>query len=98
MDTKATEKILYLLQYLDWCINNLVYNVLDDSEEDPHYSAVTATNLIKCFIDTMETFEQPINFHNVEEYLAYQSFTPEEIALFEQKRSSESACYIGKQY
>lgn len=98
MNAQATEKCLYLLQYLDCCINDLVCDVLDDSEEDPHYSAVTATNLIKCYIDTMEALGQPINFHNVKDYLLLNCHTPEEIQLFEEKRASESKYYIGKQY
>ena len=45
------EKKQYILRHLDHYIDELVWNVLGNDPEDPHYSAVTATNCIKCYIE-----------------------------------------------
>ena len=98
MKNVPMEKLTYLLQHLEGYIENVVYEILADSEEDPQYSAVTATNLIKCHIEVEEALDRQLPYHNVEEYLRFQCLTEEEIQVFEKKRQQESAYYIGKQY
>lgn len=56
------EKLMFLLQHLEGYIENAVYEVLVDSEEYPQYSAVTATNLIKCHIEVEEALKFPFSF------------------------------------
>lgn len=92
------EKLMFLLQHLEGYIEDAVYEVLADSEEDPQYSAVTATNLIKCHIEVEEALGHELHYHNVEEYLRFHCLTEEEMQMFEEKRQHESAYYIGKQY
>lgn len=92
------EKLTYLLNHLDGYIEDLIYAVLEDSEEDPQYSTVTAANLIKCYIEVEEALGHPLPYNSVEEYLRFNGHTSEEVELFEQKRLHESAYYIGKQY
>ena len=50
MDEKIKKELLYLIEYSMYYTDELISSVLEDSEEDPHYSAVTASNLIKCYI------------------------------------------------
>lgn len=92
------EKLTYLLQHLEGYIENVVYEVLADSEEDPQYSAVTTTNLIKCHIEVEEALGHQLPYHSVEEYLRFNCFTSEEVEAFEQKRQHEAVYYRGKQY
>ena len=98
MKNVPMEKLTYLLQHLEGYIENMVYAVLADSEEDPQYSAVTATNLIKCHIEVEEALGRQLPYHNVEEYLRCSWLTEEEMQVFEKKRQHESAYYHGKQY
>ena len=98
MKNVPMEKLTYLLQHLEGYIENVVYEVLADSEEDPQYSAVTATNLIKCHIEVEEALGHQLPYHNVEEYLRFNCLTEEEMQVFEKKRQHESAYYHGKQY
>ncbi len=98
MKNVPMEKLTYLLQHLEGYIENTIYEVLADSEEDPQYSAVTATNLIKCHIEVEEALGHQLPYRSVEEYLRFNCFTSEEVEIFEQKRKHESAYYIGKQY
>lgn len=71
MDFKNKEQLFYLLGFMDDYIEDLVYNVMNDSENDPHYSGVTASNLIKCYINVMTEFGNPPPFSNVKEYFIY---------------------------
>lgn len=97
MDSDTKEKLLYLLRFTDDYIENLVYDVLDDSEEDPHYSAVTATNLIKCYIDVMEHFDIELPYKDVDDYLKDNCcLSSEEHKKFTQFTEKEKTYYIGK--
>lgn len=94
-----TEKLEYLLNAVrdDLCCN-FIYDVLNDSEEDPHYSAVTATNRIKCYIDVMNSIGKELPYNDVKGFFNYYSFTEEEYQKFESSRKKESEYYTGKQF
>ena len=98
MKTDIREKLQYLLRFMDLYMERSINDVLCDSLEDPQYSAVTTSNLIKCYIDVMQALGESINYHSVDEYMSQNMFTSEEIQLFNAKRNSESEYYIGKQY
>ena len=92
------EKLLYLLNYMEYPIDLLVDNVINDSEEDPEYSAVTATNLIKSYIQVTKELEVFKPYKSVKEYILNDGYTFEEYELYEKKRKNESANYIGIQF
>lgn len=92
------EKLKYLLNDIEEHIVTLIENVLSDSEEDPHFSAVTVCNRIKCYIQVMNDLKEELPYKTVEEFLRFNAFTEDECVLFEKKRKSESIYYIGKQY
>ena len=96
--SKHKEELHYLLYHLDSFIEDEVYQVLDDSKEDPHHSAVTLFNLIKCFLVVEQDLGVQMEYHNAEEYLHFKCFTEDEIQTLENKRLHESKYYIGKQY
>ena len=98
MQTTTVEKITYLLDYLDFYMVSAVQDVLNDSIDNPKHSAVTTTNLIKCYIDVKKALDQEISFSSVSEYLQFNCFTHSEIFEFEQRRLLEANYYIGKQY
>ncbi len=79
-------------------IELLIENVLEDSEEDPHYSAVTATNLVKCYIEIMEELGEELPYSDVEGFIRNIGFSEQEYLLFEKKRRKESEYYCGVQY
>lgn len=98
MDGMDKEKLVYLLNYLEWCIEQSVYDVLSDGVDCPEHSAVTTQNLIKCYINIASSLEMPIAYRNVEEFLKEKCFTSQEIEHFEECRAKEAVYYIGKQY
>lgn len=99
MDSDAKEKLLYLLRFTDYYIENLVYDVLDDSEEDPHYSAVTATNLIRCYIDVMGCFDSELPYKDVDDYLKDNCcLSSKELKKFKASMEKEKTYYVGKIY
>ncbi len=98
MDSNTYEKLLYLLNHMDGFIEQLVYDVLTDSQTDPHYSAVTATNLIKCYIQVMNRLNKEIPYTDIRSYFKYNLLTDDEYEFFEKSRRKESKYYVGKQY
>lgn len=98
MSDTLIEKAKYLLMFLDWYIEHDIYGVLENSEEDPHHSAVTTVNLIKCYIDVSQALNQPLPYNSVEDFLRFKCFSEEEIREFECRRQREAVHYTGKQY
>ena len=95
---QTVEKLMYLLDHLDSFIEQTIYNVLSDSNEDPQFSSVTTNNLIKNYIDIMLVLDQRLDYCDVEGYLKSKCFSSEEIAAFMQKKDIEAQYYVGKQY
>lgn len=56
------EKLKYLLNDMDVNIGELIDNVLNDSETDPHYSAVFTANKIKCYIQIMNELGEKLPY------------------------------------
>ena len=92
------EKLKYLLNNYDSIIGELIDKVLSDSEEDPHYSAVAATNKIKCYIQIMNELGQDLPYSNVEEFFEINAYTKKEYRLFEKSRKKEAQYYRDVQY
>ena len=90
------ERLLYLLDHLDTFIEEEVYQVLSDSTEDPHHSAVTLCNLITSYLFVMKSLSNELASQNITEYLLEKCFTAEEIKLIQDKKAIESMYYIGE--
>lgn len=96
--TLNIESFKLLLNFIEYNIKLLVDNVLNDSETDPHYSAVAATNRIKCYVQIMSELGEPIPYNNVREFFEFHSYSFEEYNKFEESRQIESQYYRGIQY
>lgn len=92
------EKLKYIIMYCRGDFEIMIERVLEDTEDDPQYSAVTTTNLIKCYIEIMVELGEKLPYANVEEFFDLNGFSKEELLLFEKKRKIESEYYIGVQY
>lgn len=94
-DIPLNEKLLYLMYHTEFDIECLIYNVLEDSETDTHYSAVTAANMIYCYIDVMESLDKSVGYNDHIGFLDAMMLTDEEKDLFESKRKKELEYYVG---
>lgn len=94
-NTMDQKKLLYLMNHLDSFIEDYVYDVLADSEEDPQYSAVTASNLINAYRDVMAQLGHPTAYSDLRSYFAENLLSEAEYAVFCQKIASEKEYYIG---
>lgn len=92
------EKLKYLLSDTENEICRLIDNCLEDSESDPHCSAVTAVNYIKCYIDISRELGKTLPYNTVEEFFNFNAYTEDEYNSFEEKRQRESVYYQGVQY
>ena len=47
------DKLLYILDFFDVYLMQFIQEILMDSKEDPHFSAVAANNMILCYLEIM---------------------------------------------
>ena len=74
-------------------------DVMNDSEEDPEYSAVTLNNLIICYIRCQKALDASFPIYTVRDYFLSTAFyTEADYISFEEKRKKERAYYIGEQF
>jgi hypothetical protein len=92
------EKLKYLLNDMDLRIGELIDNVLNDSDSDPHFSAVAAVNKIKCYIQIMNDLGEKLPYDTVEEFFEFNAYTKDEYRRFEELRQKESQHYRDVQY
>ena len=81
----------------DWICQE-IDNVLKDSPIDPHHSAITASNLIKCYIEISEQLGKKLPYHDVQSFFARNAYTGSEWESFEKRIEIESRYYRGIQY
>ena len=92
------EKLKYLLNDMDLRIGELIDNVLNASDSDPHFSAVAAVNKIKCYIQIMNDLGEKLPYDTVEEFFEFNAYTKDEYRRFEELRQKESQYYRDVQY
>lgn len=92
------EKLLYLLMFTDDYMEEFADDVMNDSEEDPHFSAVTLANMIKCYVDVMNELGVSLPYNDVESFFKENLYSDEEYKFFKEKRKKEAEYYIGRQY
>ena len=92
------DKLLYLFTFIEDYIEKNIYGVLNDSKVDPHFSAVTTTNIIKCYIDIQTQIGNKPPYIDVKSYFKHIGFSPEEFESFEKSRKNEAEYYCGIQY
>lgn len=92
------EKLSFLLTFIDDYLDELIDKIFSDSKTDPHYSAVTASNIIKCYIDINKSLGKSLPYDDVKSYFKFNAYTEKEYILFENIRKNEAHHFIGKQY
>ena len=92
------EMYLYIADDIGYQIFVLIHQVLEDSETDPHYSAVTALNLFKCYNQILEDFDKSSCFENIKDFMLQNRFEEGDYEKFEILRKKESEYYKGPQF
>jgi len=93
------ENLDRILDFFDWELYQQILKVLEDSEKDPHYSAVNARNKIMWLIRIKKDLKEPLPYDDCKGYFSNNVFLePEDYELFEKKRKRESEYYIGEQF
>lgn len=91
-------KELFWINHIESDICIFIHNVLNDSETDPHYSAVYASNIIKCIIHLTEELGRARSYSNIKGFFEHNGFTRDEYEAFEENRKKEAVYYRGIQY
>lgn len=97
-ETFEQNKELFWINHIESDICGFIRNVLNDSETDPHFSAVYASNIIKCIIHLMKELGRSLPYSNIKSFFEHNGFTQAEYEAFEENRKKESVYYRGIQY
>ncbi len=92
------DKLQYLFKFIDEYLCDSIDEVLHDSRDDPHFSAVAVSNMIKCYIYIEKQMGENLPFDDVKSYFDYNVYTEAEYQIFEESRSKESQYYKDIQY
>lgn len=97
MDFNCDEKLNYILEFVDDSVTQFIDEVLDDSEINPEFSAVTLNNTIICYIHFLKSikYNSP---QSIYEFFLSHGYSEKDFENFKQKRKKESVYYNGKQY
>ena len=90
------EKLEYLLSFSESDIEQLVYDVLDNSKDDPHYSAVTANNRLVCYIEVMNSLGTELPYSNMKSFFEHLLLTKEDYDNYKRQYDEEKKIYIGR--
>lgn len=88
--------IMYLLRHMETTIEQSVYSVLNDSESDPQFSAVTTANLINCYICVMQNMQIELPYHDVFSFFQCNMISEQDYEVFIKKYNCEKTYYVGK--
>lgn len=94
----SEEKLKYLFRFIDEFIYDSIDEVLNDSQTDPHYSAVVVSNIIKCYIDLEKELGTQLPYIDVETFFEFNGYSKQEYKKFEKSRQKESKYYKDIQY
>lgn len=97
MSFEKDDKTEYLLNFLDYSIGQYIDDVMEDSKEDPEFSAVTLNNLILCYIHFLNKIEKD-SVQTVREMFELHGYAEYEFLNFEEKRKKEAEYYNGVQF
>lgn len=92
------EKLQYIWAFMEDWICQAIDDVLNDSAIDPHHSAVSTSNLIKCFIEISEQLGRKLPYSDARSFFSHNAYTSDEWDAFEKHRAIESTYYRGVQY
>ena len=88
----------FILNYTEGEICREILCVLNDSDTDPHHSAVYTTNMIKCFIFISELIGISLLYNDVCGFFIAHGFSQQQYFDFENSRKKESVYYRSIQY
>ncbi len=94
----GNDRLRFLLKHIEGDICRDIAEVLNDSDDDPHCSAVAITNYIKCYIKIMNGLGKALSFSNVFEFFITHGYSQKQYLDFEESRRKESVYYRGIQY
>ena len=92
------DKLKYFYKKVLALFLNEAYQVLFDSREDPHHSAVLLENIMHCYIESSRLLRQNCEIKTAPELLEYMGMAEDEINEFEILRKKESSYYRDPQY
>ena len=92
------EMFVFLLRHTEGEICRFIFEVLNDNDEDPHFSAVYTSNMIKCFIEVSNIFGHSLLYSDAWSFFVAHGFDWKQYSDFENKYKTESVIYRGTQY
>lgn len=98
VDFSKQDDFTFLLKHTEGEICREISYVLNDSAEDPHYSAVYTANMIKCLLFVAGNAGFSFLYNDVFGFFISHGFSEKQYREFEMNRKKESEYYRGFQW
>lgn len=92
------DDFIFILKHTEGEICREIFNVLNDSNVDPHFSAVYTTNMIKCLLFVAGKVGFSFLYNDVFGFFISHGFSEKQYREFEKSRKKESEYYRGYQW
>ena len=90
------KELEYLLHHVDFYLDDLIQNVLNNDKDDPHYSAVIANNILKCYIDVAAQTGNPTKYTDIKSYFRINQYEDSEYEDFMRQMEEEKKIFVGE--
>lgn len=98
VDFSIQDDFTFILKHTEGEICREIVNVLNDSDEDPHFSAVYVSNMIKCLLFVAEEAGFSFLCNDVLGFFVSHGFSEIQYRKFEENRKSEAEYYRDYQW
>ena len=95
MDINKNE-LDYLLHHIEYYLDELIQNVLVNDKDDPHYSAVIANNILKCYVDVMIQSGNSTKYTDMKSYFRLNWYDDSEYEDFIHQMEEEKKNFVGE--
>ncbi len=92
-DNSEQDDFIFILKHTEGEICREIFNVLNDSDDDPHFSAVYTANLIKCLLFVADKAGLSFLYNDVFGFFISHGFSEKQYREFEMNRKKESEYY-----
>ena len=97
-DISEQDDFIFILKHTEGEICREISNVLNDSNIDPHFSAVYTTNMIKCLLFVAGKVGFSFLYNDVFGFFISHGFSEKQYREFENKRKKEAEYYRDYQW
>ena len=91
-------KLFYIINLFESYVDDLLWNVIYDDQDNPETSAVAVANCIKCIISVKQHLNISCEYVDQTSFIISKGLSSEQAQKFEELRKKEAEYYEGIQF